>query len=805
MNLLLRRGACSLAAVVLLATLCASGAGAAGAAPTPPGDLSAPAARSIHGAPGARGDKLTTQMRRVSSGTVDPSVPRDGAGNVDVLVHGADTAAIEQAVTDSGGTVKGSIPGKVDAFITPDRLDALASHPAVTQVSNGREYDKTAGTVTSEGVHNTNADAWQNAIPNNLGAGVNVAIVDVGGFQGYSGELGDELPASVNKKNYCGSNPDVFDSTFTGDPHGTEVAAIVHDMAPSAGITLICAMNDSQIAQAKDYILANNIQIAVGSFGSPVQGRGDGSSPWPGSVEDSVRQLRQGGVLWVSSAGNDADVHYAFTPAGPDQQSPVGPEVAWAPNNYEDGFSVPPFSTVNFLVKWDAWTGPAQDFDLYIVDINGNLVGDPKSNPSVNDQTHGAPPVEGVPVTNPTSNWVTYYAVITRYAAFANPRFDTYVQYAASELVNAAGSIDLPGDSPYAFTAGATCVSTNALEPYSSQGPTIDGRIKPDITGPDGTSGQVSGSTDPYGAANSNCTSGFTGTSASAPHVAGAAALVKGANPSFTAQQVQDFLTCRATDAGAAGPDPAFGNGRLNLGPVPGPVSPNIMKPAVIRNGMIFEKNTACTGPADIAFQYGDPGDQIIMCDWDGNGTRTPAVFRNGLWYLRNASGSGYSDVPVFQLGDPGDIPVCGHWDASSGNGPSAPIDTVGVFRRGVFYLKFHNATGYADTFFSYGNTTDIPVAGDWDNDGITTVGVYRAGTWFLRNNTGGGYSDIPPVGYGDPGDLPVVGDWNGDGSVTMGVFRGGLWLLRDDNVGGYSTRPSFLFGSPGDKPQAWR
>jgi thermitase len=57
----------------------------------------------------------------------------------------------------------------------------------------------------------------------------------------------------------------------------------------------------------------------------------------------------------------------------------------------------------------------------------------------------------------------------------------------------------------------------------------------------------------------------FSGTSMATPHVAGAAALIWGRNPDFTAAQVRAKLDGSVDDLGAAGRDNAFGFGRLNL------------------------------------------------------------------------------------------------------------------------------------------------------------------------------------------------------------------------------------------------
>ncbi len=57
----------------------------------------------------------------------------------------------------------------------------------------------------------------------------------------------------------------------------------------------------------------------------------------------------------------------------------------------------------------------------------------------------------------------------------------------------------------------------------------------------------------------------YSGSSFSAPAVAGAVALIEAAFPNLTASQVVSLLYASATDAGATGIDPVFGRGLLNL------------------------------------------------------------------------------------------------------------------------------------------------------------------------------------------------------------------------------------------------
>ena len=99
------------------------------------------------------------------------------------------------------------------------------------------------------------------------------------------------------------------------------------------------------------------------------------------------------------------------------------------------------------------------------------------------------------------------------------------------------GSITNPAESanPGMLAVGAAHWNdVHTIEPYSSRGPTPDGRVKPDVVGAD--CGVTARSPlDEYN-------DGFCGTSQAAPHVAGMAALVRQRFPSYTPAEVASYL-----------------------------------------------------------------------------------------------------------------------------------------------------------------------------------------------------------------------------------------------------------------------
>jgi Right handed beta helix region len=151
----------------------------------------------------------------------------------------------------------------------------------------------------------------------------------------------------------------------------------------------------------------------------------------------------------------------------------------------------------------------------------------------------------------------------------------------------------------------------------------------------------------------------------------------------------------------------------------------------------------------------------------------TVGIFRQSLntYFLKNSNTTGTADIThVFGMAPTTDLPVVGDWD---GDG----VDTVGVYNpsAGQYRLKNSNAPGSPIVFTPVlGIPGDRPMAGDWNSDGVDGIGVYRpsSGLIYLKNDpTTSGIADFTMV-LGIPGDVAVAGDWNGDGKDSPGVYR---------------------------------
>jgi hypothetical protein len=470
---------------------------------------------------------------------------RSGRVRVVVVAGGTRGAAVSAAVS-AGGEVEATHADLVQALVPPAAIEGLSHSSAVAYVR--APLRPVAMATTGEEIARSGVDAFQAAFWN--GAGVKVAIIDLG-FAGLAArQAAGDLPGGVVTQDFCGG-------AFNGpEVHGTGVAEIVHEVAPGAQLYLLCINSEVTLGQAETYAKANGIAIVNHSVGWFNAGRGDGSGA-AGTVDGIVADARVNGILWVNSAGNYQQRHWSGNYNAGGEFTNVHD---FAPGDETNDIVIGGGAEACFTLKWDDWPVSGNDFDLYLLNspdlsaFPANFVAG-----SANVQNGFITPTEEFCYFNagPTA---VFYLIIPEFGISAAPRFDMFVlgstsspQYRVLE-----SSLVEPASSPNTMAVGALCWFDASPRSYSSLGPTIDGRVKPDITGLDGVSGGTYGPS----TACSGPTVGFTGTSASSPHVAGLAALGKQQNPSLTVSQLQTWLEARSADIGAPGKDSQFGSGR---------------------------------------------------------------------------------------------------------------------------------------------------------------------------------------------------------------------------------------------------
>src|SRR6185295_14726768 len=121
-----------------------------------------------------------------------------------------------------------------------------------------------------------------------------------------------------------------------------------------------------------------------------------------------------------------------------------------------------------------------EDYDLYLIDESGGL---PVAGSTDNQEGGPLEPTEILCYENTYGANHLFAFRIDRWSATTSPRFDLFVTIGdALQYETVAGSVVEPATSPSALAVGAVSWMDDALEPYSSIGPTIDGRIKPDLT-----------------------------------------------------------------------------------------------------------------------------------------------------------------------------------------------------------------------------------------------------------------------------------------------------------------------------------
>jgi len=482
-------------------------------------------------------------------------------GKVFVTIRLSDyTSGIEAELAALGAEVhRSSARWKtVEAWVVPGRVREVASHPLVSGIRPIERPRMRAGSRMSEGDAILRADLVRQMGFDGTGAKVGVMSDGVAGLS--ASRASGDLPNVTVLAGYAGP---------ADGAEGTAMLEIVHDLAPGADLYFATAfISPLSFAQGITALADSGCDVIVddvGYFSEPMFE--------DGIIAQAVDEVTARGVSYFSSAGNSAQEHYQrdYVAANPAALADSNAYHWHAWDGVADSafaVVVPAGDTIIVFAQWnDPFGGAMTDYDIF-------LFGSPELHPDAHDPKvnvlavggdyqgpdEPSDPFEFFAYGNASQSPETTYVAIDLYAG--EPKFLSVFVLDASDIewVVSEGSVWGHPSARGAIAVGAI----NASEPahddiayYSSWGPaevyfpTRETRLKPDITGIDGVSVTGAG----------GFATQFYGTSASAPHVAAVAALLRQAHPSWGPNEVFSALTTTANDYGEAGPDIVYGYG----------------------------------------------------------------------------------------------------------------------------------------------------------------------------------------------------------------------------------------------------
>ena len=553
-----------------------------------------------------------------------PTRAKAGSDVVVILVPAAGLASTIDTTlfTALGVKILARSKGLMRVSVPVASLRAVSELPSVAFVRRPRRPH--AQQTLSEGV--ALIRALEKHAAGAKGQGVKVAIID-GGFKGA-----DNLPEDMPVRRWF------RDYTYTGiyagtDAHGTACAEIIHDVAPEAELYLYKVADIVDLENAKDRCIQNGVAIVNHSATWVGEGFGDGR----GLICDIVNDAADNGILWVNAVGNYAQKHYA----GFWHDSDADDRHNFAAGDDAVNFVAEMGDTIRVTLTWDDWPIATADYDLYLYhqDAFGNIEEVGKSTDVQGED--GGVPVEFIEYFAGRAG--TYGISVVRVGEAESKDLRVWSWHHDIEYPIPTSSLGIPSDARGSLSVGAIHQDQwelGTVASYSSRGPTADGRIKPDLVAPSGVT------TASYGADKL-----FGGTSAAAPHVAGAAALLKSANPSLSRDDLWQALVEATVDLGAPGKDDSTGYGKLVLS-VPAPQIADV-SPRRVQYGqtvsIVGEGFGDTKGTGKVVFFAGkEPSDSDYLVWSDVQiQVRVPTGARTGTMQVITGGGSDSAQVVV--------------------------------------------------------------------------------------------------------------------------------------------------------------
>jgi len=504
------------------------------------------------------------------------TVVRGDRVRVEVLARPGAGVRARAAIRAVQGRVVAGFRGTLLADVPVDRLLALQRRPGVLTVRlplglgdpAGAPADVLSAKVGAKGVDAANqvgATAWQ-AVGLN-GSGIKVGVIDsFNAAKWQAAAASGDLPAGPDGAFCMWNGANCSSSFWNGGDHGVAVSEVIKDIAPNAGLYLATINSVTDYAAALAWFKSQGVQIISRSQVSPYDGPGNGTGPMDSVVDSAVSQ----GMTWFNAAGNSAGsatTEGAYFRTGWSDTDGDG----WLnfPNGSEYlNFVCNPDGFLFLGLRWSDWGTARTDYDLYLYDNQGES---PYASYLL-DQAAGQNPIEGAgaQITGCGTNDVDYLAI--NVAQLGGGTAGDVLELMFNRSFVFPWNNAYSANSPVADSANPGMATIGAVDPpgggqiatYSSQGPTNDGRIKPDLSAVAGMTSVTYGK--------------FSGTSAATPAAAAAAALVLQSNPALTPAQLVATMKSYVTDRGAAGPDNVFGTGELLL---PAPAAPPPSSPGV--------------------------------------------------------------------------------------------------------------------------------------------------------------------------------------------------------------------------------
>jgi len=462
------------------------------------------------------------------------------------------------AITPERASAAGSSAARPTTVATsPDPVD-IRPDSFPDSVSTGRstalveQFGPTAGSQ----VEIVNAGAWHASGID--GSGVTIGVIDFFDVSRYwdEAEHGPLPVAGATAK--CFDNGDdctdeFFDGTNEGgEDHGVAVVETILDTAPGARIIIGQALTVDDYAQLVDWFIERDVDVISRSLGSRYDGPGDGRGALNGVVDSAVAR----GVLWVNSAGNNGlNKYYRHA------VRLIGDRVAFGASG--DATFLPfagciALGGVRWANDWDLSPSDRTDYDVYLWEATS---GDPESGAIVASskrrQRLGAAPIENITTTRCPSPGSSLYLEVRLVSGDTSGDVLEILDYGTgiSDFTSSAGSAAVSvvdSSNPGVIAVGAVDPAEGGtVARYSSQGPSNDGRIIPDVVAPANFRNTVQGR--------------FAGTSAAAAVVAGAAALLMSADLAADAVAAGDLIRHLTIDRGEPGPDNLYGQGEFRL------------------------------------------------------------------------------------------------------------------------------------------------------------------------------------------------------------------------------------------------